>query len=68
MVDFLTAIGSANENGPIERTNDARVLLGKLDYQISQSHLFTARYNYTWSRQENGTFDVDSCRVIRDGS
>jgi hypothetical protein len=32
----------------------------KVDYQINPSNLFTARYNYTWSRQENGTFDVDS--------
>ena len=25
-----------------------------------QKHLATLRYNYTWSEQENGTFDVDS--------
>jgi hypothetical protein len=60
IVDFFTALGSPNENGPIERTNDARVLLGKIDQQISPANLFTVRYNYTWSRQENGTFDVDS--------
>ena len=60
IVDFFAALGSPNENGPIERTNDARVFLGKIDQQITPSNLLTVRYNYTWSRQENGTFDVDS--------
>ena len=53
-------LGSADENGPIDRTNDARVFLGKVDYQANASNLFTLRYNYTWSEQQNGTFDVDS--------
>jgi hypothetical protein len=60
IVDFFAALGSPNENGPIERSNDARVLLGKIDQQITPANLLTVRYNYTWSRQENGTFDVDS--------
>ena len=49
-----------DENGTIDRTNDARVFLGKVDYQLNPSNLFTIRYNYTWSEQQNGTFDVDS--------
>jgi hypothetical protein len=60
VVSFFAALGSPDENGPIERTNDARVFLGKIDHQVNPSNLFTMRYNYTWSRQENGTFDVDS--------
>jgi hypothetical protein len=60
VVSFFAALGSPDENGPIERTNDARVFLGKIDHQVNPSNLFTVRYNYTWSRQENGTFDVDS--------
>jgi hypothetical protein len=60
VVDFFAGLGSPAENGPIERTNDARALLGKVDHQINSSNLLTTRYNYTWSRQENGTFDVDS--------
>ena len=36
------------------------MFLGKLDYQANASNLFTLRYNYTWSEQQNGTFDVDS--------
>lgn len=60
VVDFFASLGSPNENGPIERTNDARVFLGKVDYQLNESHLATFRYNYTWSEQKNGTFDVDS--------
>ena len=60
VVDFFSSLGSANENGPIKRTNDARVLLTKVDWQLSPNHLLTLRYNYTWSEQVNGTFDVDS--------
>ena len=60
VVDFFSSLGSPNENGPIERTSDARVLLTKVDWQLGSQHLLTLRYNYTWSDQKNGTFDVDS--------
>ena len=60
VVDYFASLGSPDENGPIDRTNDARVFLGKVDWQLSPKHLATLRYNYTWSEQENGTFDVDS--------
>jgi hypothetical protein len=60
VVDYFATLGSAQENGPIERTNDARVLLTKVDWQASARHLVSLRYNYTWSEQDNGTFDVDS--------
>ena len=60
VVNAFAGLGSPNENGPIERTNDARVFLGKIDWQVNPSNLATGRYNYTWSDQNNGTFDVDS--------
>ena len=60
VVDALASLGVTNENGPIQRTNDARVLLLKTDWSQSAKNLFTIRYNYTWSEQKNGTFDVDS--------
>ncbi len=60
LVDFFSRLGSPNENGPIDRTNDARVFLAKADWQASAKHLLTLRYNYTWSEQKNGTFDVES--------
>jgi hypothetical protein len=60
VVDFFSSLGSASENGAIQRTNDARVLLTKVDWQLNPKHLLTLRYNYTWSDQKNGTFDVDS--------
>ncbi|HKS25826.1 MAG TPA: carboxypeptidase regulatory-like domain-containing protein [Thermoanaerobaculia bacterium] len=60
VVDAFAGLGSPNENGPIDRTNDARALLLKLDYNLSAKNLANLRYNYTWSVQENGTFDVDS--------
>jgi outer membrane receptor for ferrienterochelin and colicin len=60
VVDLFTRLGSPDENGPIERTNDARVFLAKLDWQMGVNHLATLRYNFTWSEQKNGTFDVDS--------
>ncbi len=60
VVAAFAALGSPGENLPIERTNDARVLLLKTDWAATSNHLVTLRYNYTWSEQENGTFDVDS--------
>ncbi len=60
VVDAFASLGSPNENGPIKRTNDARVFLAKIDWQASSQNLLTGRYNYTWADQDNGTFDVDS--------
>lgn len=60
VVAALAALGSPNENGPIDHTNDARVLLLKADWSLSSKNLANLRYNYTWSQQNNGTFDVDS--------
>jgi hypothetical protein len=60
VVDAFAALGSPAENGSIARTNDARVLLLKLDWNASAKNLANLRYNYTWSQQANGTFDVDS--------
>jgi hypothetical protein len=60
VVDYFASIGDPGENGPVERTNDARVFLAKADWQASQGNLVTLRGTYTFSEQKNGTFDVDS--------
>src|SRR5436309_13712691 len=60
VVDAFASLGSPLENGPIQRTNDARVFLGKVDWNASARTLATLRYSYTWSDQKNGTFEVDS--------
>jgi hypothetical protein len=59
LVSFLASIGLPDENGPIERTDDAEVALAKIDWQAAANHLVTFRYSYTNSEQINGTFDVD---------
>ncbi|MFL5489876.1 MAG: carboxypeptidase regulatory-like domain-containing protein [Gemmatimonadales bacterium] len=45
--------------GPISRTNDANAFLAKLDFKVGEKSNASLKYNYTNSRQENGTFDVD---------
>jgi hypothetical protein len=60
VVDYFASIGSPDENGPIDRTDDAFVGLAKLDWHATEKHLATLRYAYTWAEQDNGTFDVDS--------
>jgi hypothetical protein len=57
-----TAYGGAlrNDYGSIARTNNARALLAKFDFRLSDKHNASLKYNYTWSEQANGTFDVDS--------
>jgi hypothetical protein len=63
VVNAFASLGAPNENGPIARTNDARVFLAKVDWSVTQKHLATLRYNDTLSEQVNGTFDVDSWGV-----
>lgn len=60
VVDAFAKLGSPLENGSIRRTNDARVLLLKTDWNATAGNVATLRYNDTYSNQENGTFDVDS--------
>jgi outer membrane receptor for ferrienterochelin and colicin len=57
-----TAYGGAlaGDYGSITRTNDARALMAKFDFRLSDRHNASLKYNYTWSQQENGTFDVNS--------
>jgi hypothetical protein len=50
----------AGDYGSIARTNNARALLAKFDFRLSDKHNASIKYNYTWSEQANGTFDVDS--------
>jgi hypothetical protein len=62
LVSFTdTAFGGAlnGDFGPIRRTNDANAFLAKLDFRLGSQHNASLKYNYTNSRQENGTFDVD---------
>ncbi|TLY49018.1 MAG: TonB-dependent receptor [Gemmatimonadetes bacterium] len=50
----------ANDFGSIARTNNGRAALAKLDWRLSERNNLSLKYNYTWSEQENGTFDVDT--------
>ena len=59
-MDTAYAGALAGDYGAIKRTNDARALLAKVDFRLSPSHTASLKYNYTWSEQANGTFDVDS--------
>jgi hypothetical protein len=56
-----------DEFGPIERTDDNRALIAKLDFNLSERHQASIKYNYTWSEQVNGTFDVDSWGLSANG-
>lgn len=56
-----TAFGGALQGdfGAIKRTNDANALMTKFDVRLNDRNNASLKYNYTNSRQENGTFDVD---------
>ncbi len=66
---FLTARYPvlATDFGPISRTNDARAALAKFDFRLSARHNLSLKYNYTWSEQKNGTFDVDTWGASANG-
>lgn len=55
---FANQFGSPDEERIIDRTNDADVLLGKVDININNTNLLTLRHNYSRAEQVNGTFDV----------
>ncbi|MCU0238638.1 MAG: TonB-dependent receptor [Pyrinomonadaceae bacterium] len=55
---FATRFNSPGEQGIIERTNVADVLLGKVDVNINKNNLLTLRHNFSRAEQVNGTFDV----------
>ena len=56
-----------DEFGPISRTDDARALLAKADVHIDGRNQVSFKYNYNWSEQLNGTFDVDSWGLSANG-
>jgi hypothetical protein len=57
----------ASDFGPIARTNDARAALAKIDWRLSNQDNLSLKYNYTWSEQKNGTFDVDTWGLSANG-
>jgi hypothetical protein len=50
----------AHDFDPIHRTNGAQVFLAKADWQVDAKNRVSVKYNFTNSRQRNGTFDVDT--------
>ena len=68
--DFLTTQWPGlfeSEFGPISRTDDARALLVKTDLHLDGRNQVSFKYNYNWSEQLNGTFDVDSWGLSANG-
>jgi hypothetical protein len=45
---------------PIDRTNDARVFLGKADYQLNSANLLSPNTTTRGAGRRDGTFDVNS--------
>lgn len=64
---FATRFNSPNEQTTIERTNDADVFLGKVDFQINNNNLLTMRHNFSRAEQVNGTFDVPTWGASANG-
>lgn len=63
---FRTRFNSI-EQGVIERTNVADVLLGKVDINLNKNNLLTLRHNYSRAEQVNGTFDVPTWGISANG-
>lgn len=64
---FATRFGSPGEQGIINRTNVADVLLAKVDVQLNKDNLLTMRHNYSRAEQVNGTFDVPTWGTSANG-
>lgn len=63
---FRTRFNSV-EQGIIERTNVADVLLGKVDINVNKNNLLTLRHNFSRAEQVNGTFDVPTWGISANG-
>lgn len=63
---FRTRFNST-EQGIIERSNDADVLLGKVDINLNNNNLLTLRHNFSRAEQVNGTFDVPTWGISANG-
>ena len=64
---FATRFSSPGEQGIINRSNDADVLLGKVDINVNSKNLLTLRHNYSRAEQVNGTFDVPTWGTSANG-
>ncbi len=64
---FATRFNSPGEQGIINRTNIADVLLAKVDVQVNKNNLLTMRHNYSRAEQVNGTFDVPTWGTSANG-
>lgn len=64
---FATRFSSPGEQGIINRTNVADVLLGKVDIQVNSKNRLTLRHNYSRAEQVNGTFDVPTWGTSANG-
>lgn len=64
---FANRFNSPNEQTIIRRTNDADVLLAKIDVNINNNNLLTVRHNYSRAEQINGTFDVPTWGASANG-
>jgi Carboxypeptidase regulatory-like domain/TonB-dependent Receptor Plug Domain len=67
LVNIFRTRFNSTEQGTIKRTNKADVFLGKVDVQINENNLFTARHNYSRAEQVNGTFDVPTWGISANG-
>ncbi|NNG15107.1 MAG: TonB-dependent receptor [Gemmatimonadales bacterium] len=58
-MDTAFAGALANDYGSIARTNDAKALLAKLDFQLNERNRATLKYNFADAEQVLGTFDAN---------
>ncbi len=58
-MDTAFAGALADDYGPIARTNDAKALLAKLDFQLNDRNRATLKYNFADAEQVLGTFDAN---------
>jgi hypothetical protein len=59
--------GEGGQGVFMHQTNDARVLLGKIDSTLSPAHRLSVRYAYSTAEQVNGTFDVPTWTSTANG-
>jgi hypothetical protein len=63
----ITGLDYEAESSNYSQTNDALVILFKLDWQLGENHLLTARYNYSDQEGENLTSTYSDAGLSNNG-
>ncbi|HEX8069845.1 MAG TPA: TonB-dependent receptor [Pyrinomonadaceae bacterium] len=68
LLTFISATRNQNEGLPVKRPIRNSAILGKIDWNLTDSNKLTLSHNFDYSRNENQTFDVATYGTSANGT